>query len=73
MVHVARRASWIYEQAGQTLIHNAPDDAGVRKGLEETTGHKDVINMSLQAQPCDPTGNYSRPSPFHTAQVASSE
>lgn len=46
VVHgTARRASWIYEQAGQTPTYNTPDDARVRKGLEETTGHKDIINM----------------------------
>ena len=56
----AWRASWIYEQTGQTPTHNAPDDTGMRKGLEETTDHKDVINTSSQAQPCDPTGNYSK-------------
>lgn len=43
MWYTARRASWIYEQAGQTPTYNAPDDSRVRKRLEETTGHKELL------------------------------
>jgi len=37
------------------------DDAGVRKASFrwKEASHKDVIDMSVQAQPCNPAGNYS--------------
>jgi len=70
----ARRASWIYEQAGQTPTHNAPDDARVRKGLEETTGHKDVINTSSHKRShviqLEITRSYSDPIPHSTFRMS---